>query len=230
MSDRRSPEFPLLFLHAAARYLALRRVMQREGSTPATMYCATAAAPALPDDFLSTLLQAAGLADPEADTLTPRARTWLAQPLPLQLDTLRQAWWHTVAWDSQALPSLRFPPWLSARWSAVITIVCSWLTTLPTPTWTPTAQLHTHLQRQQLHTPPGYGQNLPYLRRSAAEHVTTLADLLLLIIFPALGLGEARRQAASWYARPTPEGKRWLTVALERRQTYATVAQELTVC
>ena len=73
MSDRRSPEFPLLFLHAAARYLALRRVMQREGSTPATMYCATAAAPALPDDFLSTLLQAAGLADPEADTLTPRA-------------------------------------------------------------------------------------------------------------------------------------------------------------
>ena len=233
MPDLRSPEFPLLFLHDAARYLALRDLVQNTGPTP-TRYATvaaqpTAAAQALAYNFLSALLQAAGLAAPEADTLTPRARAWLAQPLPLQLDTLRQAWWHTVAWEPQAWPALDFPHWLAGRWATVVTAVCRWLVQRSTGQWSAWADLERILAEQRLYTPSGIQGNLPRLQRVTRACVDSLARGLLLLALPALGLSEARRQAASWQVRPTAAGKRWLTVALERRQVHTAVAQELTV-
>lgn len=178
-------------------------------------------APAL--SFLVGLLGAAGfVADVDSTLrLAEAGSNWLGAPPAFQVRQLLDAWWLNPESNARWLSATRHQFPSHNRHRRLLSEVAGWVVSLPPSGWTPAADLEDHLTAQDLLSAAGRGHNLPRVRRATRRRLLALADFLLRVPFPCLGLADARVQGDEICLRPTPHGVAWLEAALERAHLLA---------
>lgn len=236
------PFYPLAFLQDSARCLALisqthLRLNPQGYLQPASLsrlagvmalrpnnaeqLASEAQAPGL--SFLLRLLGCAGLTGVVEGSLrlSSTAYEWLDQPAETQLLQLRQVWWSRFVLEAGNLPPLAFPRFLERRWPPLCLEICRWAARLPTEKWTASDDLQAYLAKHHLLEPVGHTRSLPNVRRVAERRALALAEFLIKLALPYLGLIELECTSANSGFRPTPEGSAWLRAALSHHTETA---------
>ncbi len=161
--------------------------------------------------------------------LAPAVHDWLGLPASIQLDRIRQVWWLAPLVNTRWLPVNRRQRPLDSHWRSLILHTCRWAVALPADEWTPAEGLAHHLSEQGAIQATGAGANLPRVRRALRRQSLALADFLLQVALPRLGLIELRPGDDGLHLRPTPGGAEWLHAALERADLLAHPPQDASV-